>query len=145
MLTEADSVLLHRVVLVLLGVFLHMVGDYVIQNDYMAQQKVKAHTPAFWHALTYTLLFLLATRSVPALLAIGVTHFIIDRWRLARYVVWFKNLFAPKQFRTPPWAVCKDSYGFPPGAPPHIAFWVMVICDNLLHIAINSAALWWLA
>lgn len=75
---------------------LHLVGDYVIQSDWMATEKTKRSWPAFLHALTYTLPFLLLTRSPWALALILGTHFVIDRWRLARYVCWAKNWFQPK-------------------------------------------------
>lgn len=31
----------------------HMVGDYLIQSDWMAQEKTKRWWPAIAHALTY--------------------------------------------------------------------------------------------
>lgn len=74
----------------------HAVGDYLIQSDWMATEKLKKNSAAFAHALTYTMCFLFLTTSWKVLLFIGATHFVIDRWRLARYVVWVKNLLAPK-------------------------------------------------
>lgn len=70
---------------------LHLLGDYVIQSDWMAQNKTKAHWPAFCHALIYSLPFLLIA-SWPAWAVIFVTHFFIDRFRVARFVAWFKNV-----------------------------------------------------
>lgn len=82
----------------------HAVGDYVVQGDWMATEKTKRSLAAAVHAVTYTLVFLTLTRSPMALAVIGGTHFVIDRWRLARYVVWAKNtLGAPWTFgRTGP-------------------------------------------
>lgn len=71
---------------------LHMFGDYILQSDWMATDKTKQSWPALAHALTYTLPFLLLFGfQWQPLLLIGGTHFIIDRWRLARYVCWAKN------------------------------------------------------
>lgn len=38
----------------------------------------------------------------------------------------------------------KDTFGFPADTPPWMAFWLMVIVDNTMHILINGAALRWL-
>lgn len=70
----------------------HAVGDYIIQSDWMATEKTKQSLAAGVHAVTYALPFLLLTRSPWALAIVVVTHFVIDRWRLARFVCWAKNL-----------------------------------------------------
>lgn len=73
----------------------HAVGDYLIQSDWMAIEKTRRSWPAVAHAVTYGLPFLLFRPSPAALAVIVVTHFVIDRWRLARYVVWAKNFLGP--------------------------------------------------
>ena len=89
------------VYIVALWLLAHLWGDYVLQSDWMANVKTKASVPALAHALTYTLcysplLFLTsADKGLMALGVIGVTHFFIDRFRLARYVCWAKNFLAP--------------------------------------------------
>lgn len=77
---------------------IHLLGDYVTQSDWMASRKTQEHLPAFCHALVYSLPFLLFRPSLTAWLVIFVTHFFIDRYRLARYAVWAKNFLAPKVF-----------------------------------------------
>lgn len=67
----------------------HLVGDYVFQNHWMANTKTVKTRAALVHALTYSLPFLLLTSSWLALLVIGSTHFVIDRFRLARLWVDF--------------------------------------------------------
>lgn len=79
---------------------IHALGDYVFQSDYMASEKSKKSLAALIHAVTYTLSFLFLTQSWKALLVIAGTHFLIDRFRLARYVCWVKNFLAPKYTRT---------------------------------------------
>lgn len=73
----------------------HAVGDYILQSDWMATEKTKKTIAALAHVATYALPFLFLTRSPAALAFIVVTHFIIDRWRLARYVCWAKNFIGP--------------------------------------------------
>lgn len=74
---------------------LHLVGDYVTQSDWMASQKTTRYLPAFVHATVYSLPFLLLRLSWIAFAIILGTHFLIDRFRLAKYVVWAKNFIAP--------------------------------------------------
>ena len=125
-----------------LGIVLaHLVGDYVIQSHWMACEKTKRWWPAVAHGITYTLPYLLVTRSPWALLVIGGTHIVIDRYRLARHVVWVKNQLAPRgQYRP----VEHTSTGYPLDTPPWMAVWLMIVADNTLHLAINAAAVMWL-
>jgi hypothetical protein len=148
----------------------HLVGDYILQSSWMAKYKTKQDLPAAVHALTYTLPFLLVTLSPKALLVISATHFLIDRYRLARYVCWAKNYIAPsetmngkadllaarllgrmlrrdgdKEFGVVerwwhPWSDCSDT-GYDASHPAWMAIWLMIIADNTIHLAINAAAI----
>lgn len=117
----------------------HFIGDYILQTDYMAQEKLKRWFPAILHGITYTLPFAFLTQSPLALLVIGGTHIVIDRYRLAKYLNWFKNQFAPKAFRPPMTAT-----GYSPDKPDWLAVWLLIISDNIVHILINATALTWL-
>lgn len=120
---------------------LHAVGDYVLQSDWMANSKTKNNVASALHVTYYTVPFVLLTRSWLALLVIAGSHFVIDRWRLARYVVWVKNYIAPRAAWTPPWAEVKDSFGYPKDRPPWLAMWLMIIADNVMHVICNGLAL----
>jgi len=120
---------------------LHLFGDYVTQSDWMASEKTKRSLPALAHAAVYSLPFLLLA-SGPAFAVILGTHFLIDRFRLARYVCWAKNLPAPDEFRFA-WADCAAT-GYHKDRPVWLAVWLMIAADNTLHLAINYAALRWL-
>ncbi len=120
-------------------VLAHMVGDYLIQSDWMAQEKTKRWWPAIAHAVSYGLPFLLITQSVLALAVIVGTHAVIDRYRLARHVVWFKNQLAPRPFRPP-----HTPTGHGPDRPDWLSVWLLIIADNILHVLINIAAVIWL-
>jgi hypothetical protein len=121
----------------------HLVGDYILQSHWMATQKTSRSLPAALHALTYSLPFLLLTRAPEALVAVAITHFVIDRWRLARYVVWLKDQFAPKAFRHP-WRECQKT-GQHESLPDWLGVWLMIIADNTLHLICNGLALRYLA
>lgn len=126
----------------LVGVILHFVGDYVLQSHWMATEKTKRHLPAVLHGLAYGLPFLILTHSPLALLLIAGTHIVIDRYRLARHLVWVKNLASPRGFN-PPWSACRTT-GYPPETPMWLAVGLMIAADNTVHILINTAALYWL-
>ena len=73
----------------------HLVGDYILQSDWMALNKRRSDLACWCHAILYSLCFvpLLWGRHLPgfAWFFICSTHFLIDRHGLARYVVWAKN------------------------------------------------------
>ena len=119
---------------------LHLIGDYVTQTDWMARTKVRATFAALCHALVYALPFLLLSPSPTALAVIAVSHFLIDRFRLARHVAFAKNKLTDWKLK---WADCKAN-GYPSEVPPAAAFWLMIMVDNTLHLSINYAALRWL-
>jgi hypothetical protein len=120
----------------------HLVGDYLIQSDWMANEKTQRWWPAVAHGVTYTLPYALITQSPLALAVIAGTHIVIDRYRLARHVVWAKNLLAPSRYRHP-WSECVGT-GYHQDRPAWMAVWLMIIADNTLHLAINAAAVLWL-
>ena len=119
----------------------HAVGDYLLQSHWMATEKTSRWLPAVVHGVTYGLPFLLVTQSPAALAVIVLTHIVIDRFRLARHVVWFKNQIGPKRTR-PVWG--EDVAGYPAATPAWLATWLMIIADNTLHLLINVGAVMWL-
>jgi hypothetical protein len=122
--------------------FAHMVGDYILQSHYMATNKTKSSRVALYHAATYAVPFLLLRPSFLALVIIIGSHFVIDRYRLARHVVAFKNLFFSTPAEYERLSVEIDmATGFPKDCPPFLAVWLLIIVDNLIHIFLNAIAL----
>lgn len=121
----------------------HMVGDYLLQSHWMATEKTKRSLAASIHAVTYTLPFLFLTQAPAALAFIGGTHFLIDRFRLARWVVWFKNGYAWRRVVAGPGG--PTATGYDADVPAWLSVWLLIIADNTLHIICNGAALLWLA
>lgn len=111
----------------------------------MATEKTKRSLPAAIHAITYALPFLFFRPSPVAFAFIAVTHFVIDRWRLARFVVYAKNFLAPWGWR-PSRASWKEyaATGYHESRPPFLAFWLLIVGDNTLHLILNGIALRWL-
>jgi len=119
-------------------VLAHLTGDYLIQSDWMASEKTKRWRPAIAHGVTYTIPYALITQSPWALMVIASTHIVIDHYRLARHVCWFKNQLAPRRFRSS-WQDCKAT-GYPSDKPIWMAVWLMIIADNTMHLIINAFA-----
>jgi hypothetical protein len=119
---------------------LHLVGDYLTQTDWMAQEKTKRSLAAAIHAVIYALPFWLLGPSALAFAVILGTHYLIDRYRLARFVVYAKNWTTNQALR---WEACKAT-GYPETAPAWLAVWLLIIADNTMHLCINYAALRWL-
>lgn len=120
-------------------IVVHAIGDYVLQSDWMANEKTKQDWAAICHAFVYSIGFGVFAPSPMAWLVIFGTHFLIDRYRLARYVVWAKNSLAPIGSNLP-WAECSGT-GYPPDRPAWLAVWLLIAADNILHVVINGAAL----
>lgn len=117
----------------------HAIGDYLLQSDWMANEKTKRWVPAIAHAFVYSLTFLLFHPSLAAWLVIFGTHAVIDRYRLARYVVWAKNFIAPLG-SNPPWLECTAT-GYPDNRSAWMTVWLMIAADNILHVCVNALAL----
>jgi hypothetical protein len=141
-------------------IVLHLIGDYVTQSNWMATQKLKRTIPALVHAVIYAIPFIPLCSTRWSYLFILWSHFFIDRYRLARYVVWAKNHLAPRwtvehappglgpgRYLEPikyqwwqPWSEC-DRTGYHHSMPPHLADWLLIITDNVLHLICNAFAL----
>lgn len=119
---------------------LHLIGDYVTQTDWMARNKTRHLLIAALHATVYSLPFLLLDASWRAMAVILVTHTLIDRYRLARFVIFAKNKLNQPKLK---WENARET-GFHYGTPPWLAVWLMIIVDNTMHLAINYSALRWL-
>lgn len=123
----------------------HAIGDYVLQSDWMATEKTKKSIAALCHVLTYALPFLFLRPSWAGLSVIVGTHFVIDRWRLARFLVRMKNHIGPPGgcLKSGLESGCKfdTATGYPAETPPFLSIWLLIIADNVMHVTINGLAL----
>lgn len=124
-------------------VLAHFVGDYIIQSHWMAVGKTSRWWPAIVHGVTYTIPYAFITQSPLALFVIASTHIVIDRFRLAKHLMWLKNQLGPKVSR-PSWAEAKNNAGYDKNTPVWMSTWLMIIADNTVHLVINTAAVLWL-
>jgi len=136
-----------------LGIILaHLIADYVLQNDWMAREKTKRGLVALWHGivhgLVYTAMLALAGAGAGAdpfgiMLAIStiiITHAVIDRFRLAKHLIWGLNQLAPRADRYS-WREARENGGYAADKPAWMSTWLMIIVDNTLHLTINTAAI----
>ena|ERR1700687_3631720 len=100
----------------------HLVGDYILQNDWMAKNKTGpgclGHTACTYHCLFYTVaVALLTTTWMPwwGLLACFAVHWPIDRFRLAGW--WMRNVSGQRDFATGP-----------------LSPWSIIVVDNTFHL-----------
>ena len=64
----------------------HMMGDYLFQNSRIALKKTSKTFPCVIHCTIYTLCILITSGWLDwRLLIVFGTHFIMDRFRLAKY------------------------------------------------------------
>ncbi len=113
----------------------HLIGDFCLQNDWMASKKRLNSFRCAVHVAVYTLVFLAITRSIPALLLIAGTHFLIDRFGLALRWCEFYGV-GDRWERTLDMDTGKLLY-FRPADPAWKNFWLVVVVDQTLHLLCN--------
>lgn len=111
------------------GLLLHFVGDYLLQNDWMAREKVNNSGVALAHASIYSMPFYLIVPTFWWLLIFG-SHFFVDRYRLAQYWIRLVN-----------WKWDGDNFGYSEDKPKWMSVWLMIIVDNTFHVLFNSVAI----
>lgn len=92
----------------------HLVGDFILQTDWMASGKKKKSWICAIHVMTYLIPFAVIQISWLPLLLIGVQHFAQDR---SGFVRWFMGVTEHKSFAEPP-----------------MAPWSVILVDNILHL-----------
>lgn len=112
---------------------IHLIGDYLTQNDWMATNKKKRNWTGELacqvHCILYSLLFF-PLGSWQAVLVIYLTHYAIDRTNI---VGWFLAV------RNGVWHT--HNFGFHEEKPFAVAIWLYIITDNVLHLICNYLAL----
>lgn len=96
----------------------HMVGDYLLQNDWLALGKKRSSGICAIHAAIWTLAVIAFSgwwhpRIVGVLF---VTHFAQDR---GGFVTWWMRLIGQDKFQLPP-----------------MSPWSIIICDNAWHLVV---------
>lgn len=113
----------------------HLVGDFLLQSQAMADRKVTDLRWACIHAVFYTLPFLFLTTDLWRLAVIGGTHAVIDRYRLAAKSTGWWGSWNRERGLWARWNVSTEP------VPPFLVVWGTIVTDNTMHMLINYAAL----
>jgi hypothetical protein len=100
----------------------HLVGDYLLQNDWMALNKKSRVFPCLVHAALWTASVLFFSGWPPSVwlsLVLFVPHFLQDHTQVVKW--WMTRVSGQTQFATGPCAP-----------------WSMIVVDNVFHLV----ALW---
>lgn len=117
----------------------HRVGDWLLQNHWMAIHKTHSSAVAALHGAVYALPFIPLCGSVWAWLVIAVSHAVIDRYRLPRHMAWARNQFAPRRYRYP-YAQRHQNEGMAEEVPRWLSTHVRMETDATMHHLCNLAA-----
>ena len=93
----------------------HFIGDFIFQNDWMANGKKKNNWICLVHVITYMIPFLFCAFTWIQLLLIAVQHYAQDRTNI---ICWFLNTAGKRQFTQPP-----------------LAPWGIILVDGTFHLA----------
>ena len=117
----------------MIQLLLHLIGDFIIQNDWMALNKKKiswkGELACQIHVITYSLPFLFIG-SWQSVLAIYISHYIIDRTNIIAWFLALRNGVSNI-----------DNFGFGKERPFAVTIWLFIITDNTFHVICNYLAL----
>ena len=103
-------------------VLAHFVGDYLLQDDRMAERKKTSDLWCSIHVLLYMVPFLFCGLQPWQMVAIAAQHYAVDR---SGFVVWFMKVKGQERFAKGPCAP-----------------WSVILTDNLLHILWIAFVVW---
>jgi len=108
---------------------LHLLGDYIVQNDWMALNKklksLKGELACQVHCITYSLPFLFIASPIQVVL-IYASHYLLDRFNFVGHFLKLRN-----------GAENTDNFGFGKDRPFAITIWLYIITDNCFHLFCN--------
>jgi hypothetical protein len=112
----------------------HLIGDYLLQNDWMALGKKKSHWPCLVHVAIYTVCVMILTRwPLWAAAVVFVPHYLIDRWQ---FVPWYMRRVGQVRFME-----CSGlDRTWQGGNLIDVSFnvrlgpWSMIVVDNVMHL-----------
>lgn len=94
----------------------HMIGDYLLQNDFIANNKKRNSWVCALHCIAYAFTVVVCAQWPAWTLApLFVTHFLIDRWQ---FVPAFMDAMGQQGFKK------------------NLGPWSVIVVDNTMHLAI---------
>mgnify|MGYP002622817662 CR=1 FL=1 len=96
----------------------HLAGDYLLQNDYLANGKKRSSWICTAHVLLYmsgfTILWWFGHLQLWQWMAIAIQHWVQDR---TMFVTWWMKVSGQREFLQPPFAP-----------------WSVIVVDNSMHL-----------
>lgn len=123
----------------------HLVGDYLMQNDWMANNKKKAWQPCAIHCLLWTIAVMFFAgwftryNSIFIFLVLFWTHYLQDRTNIIRW--WMTLPWKDQSQFMECYYFEPDTMRFVPGLGP----WSIIVVDNVWHIVTLWAVWKWIA
>ena len=113
----------------MIQLLLHLFGDFIVQNDWMALNKKKCSPKGYLacaiHCITYALPFLLVTSWFGVAL-ICATHFLLDKYQVITWFLAIRNN-----------AEGLENFGYKDERPKLISVWLNIFTDNSFHLIMN--------
>jgi hypothetical protein len=109
-------------------IYAHLIGDFLIQNDWMAKGKKESSLICLTHVLTYLIPFIFVGSYMDG----WKVHIVMFQWEPLYFVVVGLQHFAQDKTNIvveSMKATGKGDFAKPPMAP-----WSVIITDNILHI-----------
>jgi hypothetical protein len=95
-------------------IYAHLIGDYLLQTDWMAKGKKISSLVCIAHVAAYMIPFLFCGLLWWQLILIGAQHFFQDR---TNFIMWIMKIKGSAEFSKPP-----------------MAPWSIIITDNIVHV-----------
>ena len=105
------------------ALIIHLVADWLLQNDWMANHKASIRHWAAWIHGSIHFLGMLLIFSLPVALALGATHMLIDT---RKPLTWWRGVFRQTQ-------ISENVH-----AGWHVAIW----SDQVVHLTCIALAIW---
>ena len=93
-------------------IYAHLIGDYLLSNDYISKKKKISHLWCLIHVIFYMIPFLFTTLNLLQLFLIAIQHYVQDKWN---FINWF----------------CKKTGKFQSNS---VKAWGHILIDNIIHI-----------
>jgi hypothetical protein len=109
------------------GLLCHFIGDYLLQNDWTAQNKTENTLPTLIYSTPF--IFLVHNFYVWFFL-VFLSHYLIDKYKLAVYWIKLVN-----------WNWSSTNFGYATDKPVWMSIWLVIIIDNVFHVLFNTVAI----
>lgn len=103
-------------------IYAHLIGDYILQNDWMALSKKKSWFHAAAHGLMYSMPFFLTGLMLWQIILIGIQHVLQDHSHIIKKMLIWKGSRSMTETPMAPWGI--------------------IVVDNIVHILFIAFVVW---